>query len=286
MDFVAGRRSAPAERPGTARGALRARERGREEGPAAVLRQPAAWRSTSSSSTRIARSSATCACAGRSTTRIDRRALARLGALPAGLNARPTSTCRPGCRASATPASTRSRPISPRRGGSQAGSGAPPSSTPATHPRATRMAQIIKANLAAIGIDVAGQDLPVRGDVQHGSARKGEPFDIALGRLDCGLPRSRPTSSTLLLSERRCIPHVRRSGLQAQARRRGAALGAAPLPRLQQARRRSRPQRCSVGCVSAARRARTSSPRGWAARSSSRSYGFMDLAALCLRARR
>ena len=77
-------------------------------------------------------------------------------------------------------------------------------------------------------------------------------------------------------------PDVRRSGLQAQARGSGAALGTAPLPGLRRARRRLGPKRGAVGRLSATSLSHDFFSARMGCQVYQPVYG-MDLAALCIR---
>ena len=145
-----------------------------------------------------------------------------------------------------THGSTRSLPKSRRLGAWREESSGAPSSTPATFPPATSRLRSSRANLAAIGIDLQIKTLPLRSAVrtaeQDGRALR--PRRRSAGLADYLDPAQ--FLNFLLLSG--IIPDVRRPGVQAQARGRGAALRDAAVPGLRQARRRPRPQRGPVGC--------------------------------------
>ena len=106
-----------------------------------------------------------------------------------------------------------------------------------------QQAQIVKTDLATIGIEVQVKTFPLDALFTR-VGTKGEPFDLAWGGWVADYPD--PDNFLNLLLEGG-HPDLRRPGLQAQARRRGAALRPGALPRLRQARRRPRPQRRPVG---------------------------------------
>ena len=203
-------------------------------------------RSCSSLSTRTARSSATQVCVRRSTYALDRRAIARLGTPFNPLPDRPTDQYLP----PGIPgfADARIYPPTPALAAARRLAGRKPRKAVLYTCNVTpcdQQAQIIRAGLAGIGIDLEVKTFPFNKMFQRLS-RDGEPFDLALIGWIADYPDPAQFLNFLLLSG--IIPDVRRPGVQEKARRCGATLRAASVPGLRQARRGPRPQRGSLGC--------------------------------------
>ena len=89
------------------------------------------------------------------------------------------------------------------------------------HSPCDQMAQIVKTDLAAIGIDVQVKTFPIDALFTR-VGRTGEPFDLSWNEWVADYPD--PDNFLNLLAQGAGHPDLRRPGLQAQARRRGAAL--------------------------------------------------------------
>ena len=266
-----------------ARGAVRAWERGREEGPAAVLPpRPAGTRLHGPQHASPALPQRAPAPSGQLRHRPPRAGPPGRDCDRRARNARPTNICRPGSRASPTSASTRSRRTSPRRGDSPAGSAATPSSTPATSPHVTRRPRSSRQILPRSASTCRSRPSP-SGPCSIDLSRKGEPFDIAPVGWIADYPDPSQFLNVLLSSG--ILPT-----LDDPASKRKLAAAA----------RLSGPRRYLAYSRLDADLARTAAP--WVAIGSLLSrdffsarmgcqvfqptYGFMDLATLCVRPRR
>ena len=227
-------------------------------------------RRTTSPSTRTGRSSRDGGCARRSTTR-STAGRSRGSAASACGERPPTSSCRRECPASAMRTSIRSPPISPRPGGSLGTWGAR-RLLHLSSPGCRQKAQVVQANLNAIGIDLQVKSFPI-GVMFDRISQKGRALRCRPRRLGRRLPGSGE------LPQRSCPPSGQRQPLSyfddPSYNRRLAAAARLSGPRRYSAygRARCRPGtqggsvRSSVGTTPS----RTSSPRAWAARSTSRS---------------